>query len=103
MNVPLILRVLLSSSVPSSIVVPLHCITDPFSPAVALNVRVEVISPNIPSSTVLVIFVKVATKSMLSHCGVVHCRSIVVPMGVVITNWILPLLAGRNGSTIHSS
>lgn len=101
MNVPLILRVLLSSSVPS-IVVPLHCITDPFSPAVALNVRVEVISANI-SSTALVIFVKVATKSMLSHCGFVHCRSIVVPMVSVVMNWILPLLAGRNGSTIHSS
>lgn len=101
MNVPLILRVLLSSGVPST-VVPLHCITDPFSPAVALNVRVEVISANI-SSMALVIFVKVATKSMLSHCGFVHCRSIVVPMVSVIMNWILPLLAGRNGSTIHSS
>ena len=87
-------------------VVPLHCTTVPFSLDVVLNVRVEVRS----ATSVLIIvmgfavFVKVATKSMLSHCGgETSLQFTLIPTGVV-SNWnrvrVLPVMYG---STIQSS
>ena len=90
MNIPETLRVLLSIGVPP-VVVPLHCITVPFSPTVALNDRVEAISATVVPCIVmgLAIFVRVATKSMLSHCGAERSlQSILSPVDAVARNWI---------------
>ena len=86
-------------------VVPLHCTTIPFSLAVAVNVRVEVMSAIVVLITVmgLAMFVKVATKVMLLHSGgETPLQSTLLPMDVILsTNWIR-VLAEINGSTIQS-
>ena len=63
MDTPATLKVIFAIGNPSA-VVPLHCITVPFSLVVAVNVRVEVISATVPLLTVmgLAMFVSVATK-----------------------------------------
>ena len=105
MGVPATLRVLLFTIDIGSAVDPLHCTTVPFSLAVAVTVRLEVISATGPVAVVmrLVVSVKVATKVMSLHCGgVTPLQSTLLPMGVVSsTNWMgsLPMM---NGSTIHS-
>ena len=50
----------------ASAVVPLHCTTVPFSLAVAVNVRVEVMSATLAEG--LAMLVRVATKLKFSHC-----------------------------------
>ena len=69
-DAPATLRVLFVIGTPSA-VTPLHCTTVPFRLAGELIVRVEIISAMLVFITVMrfAVFVKVATKSMLSHCG----------------------------------
>ena len=87
-NIPVTLRVLLT--VGNSVAVdPLHCTTVPFSPAVAGNVRVEVISARVvPLTSVgLVVLVRVATKLKSTHCiNATLLQSNLLPMDAVLLN-----------------
>ena len=83
---------------------PLHCTTVPFRVDVAVNVRVEVMSARVVLITTvgLAVAVRVATKSMLSHCGgETPLQSTSLPMGTVLKNRTR-VLPEMNGSTIHS-
>ena len=102
-DVPATLRVLFAVGNPSA-VVPLHCTTVPFSLAVAVNVRVEVISARVVLITTLglAVFVRVATKLKSSHCTAATLLQFrLLSVAVVLVNWIRALV-GKNGSTIHS-
>ena len=98
-HTPATLRVLLFIGVASA-VVPLHCTTVPFSLAVAVDVRVEVISATLAVG--LAMFVRVATKLKSAHCkAAMSLQSKFLPMVSVFVNWMWAL-RGRNGSTIQS-
>ena len=89
-----------------SAVDPLHCTTVPFSLIVAVNVRVEVMSATVALITVmeLAVFVRVATKSMLSHCGgETPLQSTLLPIGVESSRNRIRVLLVMYGSTIQSS
>ena len=104
MESPVILRLLLFIGFPLA-VDPLHCTTLPFRLAVAVMVRVEVISVTLVFITVmgLAVFVKVATKSMLSHCGgETPLQSTRLPRGVLPSTNRIRVLPEMNGSTIQS-
>ena len=104
MGAPATLTVLLTIGNPSA-VDPLHCTTVPFSLAVAVNVRVEVMSARVVLITTmgLTVFVRIATKLKSSHrTDATLLHSNLLPMGVVLVNWIRAVV-GRNGSTIQSS
>ena len=86
-------------------IAPLHCTTVPFSLTGELSVRVEVISVTLVFITVmgLAVFVKVATKSMLSHCGgETPLQSTRLPRGVLPSTNQIRVLPEMNGSTIQS-
>ena len=103
-DAPAILRVRFVIRNPTA-VDPLHCTTVPFSLDAAVNVRVEVISARVPPWTVmgLAVFVKVATKSMLLHCGgETSLQFTLLPMGVLPNRNRIRALPLRNGSTIQS-
>ena len=102
-DAPATLRVLVAIGNPSA-VVPLHCTTVPFSLAVAVNVRVEVMSATVVLITTLglAVFVRVATKLKSSHCTATTLLQFrLLSVAVVLVNWIRALV-GKNGSTIHS-
>ena len=104
MDVPATLKVLLFIGKPAA-VDPLHCNTVPFSLVVAVNVRVEVISASmVPITSVgLAVFVKVATKVMLLHCGgETPLQFTLLPRGVLSNRNRIRVLPLRNGSTIQS-
>ena len=89
-----------------SAVAPLHCTTVPFSLVVAVNVRVEVMSATVALITVMgfAVFVRVATKSMLSHCGgVTSLQSTLIPIGVESSRNRIRVLPLMYGSTIQSN
>ena len=82
MGAPATLRVLLCIR-DASAVVPLHCTMVPFSLAVVVNVRVEVISAI--ASMWLAVFVRVATKLKSSHCtAATALQSNLLPMVSVL-------------------
>ena len=100
---PVILIVWFVTGDPAS-VVPLHCTTVPFSLAVAVNAKVEVISARVPVNITvgLAMFVRVATKLKLTQFTVRgSLQAKLLPVDVVLVNRIR-VLAGRNGSTIQS-
>ena len=104
MGAPAIWRVLLNVRDPLS-VAPLHCTTVPFSLTVAVIVRVEVISATGPLVTVmrLAVFVKVAPKVMLLHCGgVIPLQSTLLPTGVLPSANRIGSAIDMNGSIIQS-
>ena len=70
---------------------PLHCTTVPFSLAVAVNVRVEVISARVVPITIvgLAVLVRVLTNSKSSHCTAVTVLQFnLLPMDAVLVNWM---------------
>ena len=104
MGAPAIWRALLNVRDPLS-VAPLHCTTVPFSLTVAVIVRVEVISATGPLVTVmrLAVFVKVAPKVMLLHCGgVIPLQSTLLPTGVLPSANRIGSAIDMNGSIIQS-
>ena len=86
-HIPATLTVLLAIWVTA--VDPLHCTTVPFSLAVAVNVIVVVISATGILNTVieLAVFVRVAIKLMLSHCGGVTSlqSTLLMSVGVLLS------------------
>ena len=104
MDIPATLRMLLLIGVPFS-VDPLHCTTVPFSLAVAVNVRVEVMSARVVvvfiTTVGLAVFVRVATKSKVTHCtDATSLQSKLLLVVPILLNSI-PVLPERKGSTIH--
>ena len=102
MDIPATLRMLLFIGVPST-VDPMHCTMVPFSLAAAVNVRVEVISARVVLITTvgLEVFVRVATKSKVTHCtAATPLQSKLLLVVPVLLNSI-PVLPERKGSTTH--
>ena len=105
MTVPATLRVLFARTMVPSPVSLLHCTTVPFSSAVALNVRVEVISAIIVFITEveLEVLVRVATKLKSAHCtAATSVQFTLLPVRVVLRNRTVSF-PEMNGSTIHSN
>ena len=102
MTAPATLTVLLAIWVTA--VIPLHCTTVPFSLAVAMIVRVEVISATAAFTTVmeLAVFVRVAIKLMLSHCGGETLLQPTLLRSVGVLFWNRIPVPEMNGSTIQS-
>ena len=98
MNTPATLRMLLFIGVASA-VDPLHCTTVPFSLAVAVNARVDVMSARVVLITTvgLAVSVRVATKLKSSHCtAATSLQSKLLPIVLVLVNWI-PVVSRMNG------
>ena len=98
MDTPATLRMLLFIGVASA-VDPLHCTTVPFSLAVAVNARVDVMSARVVVITTvgLAVFVRVATKLKSSHCtDATSLQSKLLPIVLVLVNWI-PVVSRMNG------
>ena len=107
MTVPATLRVLFARTMVPSPVFTLHCTTVPFSSAVALNVRVEVISARVVLITVveLEVLVRVTTKLKSTHCTAATSDSVqftLLPVEVLLRNRTVSF-PEMNGSTTHSS
>ena len=97
MDVPATLRLWLTIGKPAA-VHPLHCTTVSFSLDVALKARVEVMSTTLG----LIVAVRVATRKSSHRTDATALQSNLLPLGVVLVNWIRAVV-GRNSSTIQSS